>query len=60
MNDVLLNKRKVRRFMPVDESTHDDSAYTHEEIQQILLKCDERAPRDDSTDGLHWLENGST
>lgn len=43
MNDVLLNKRKITRFMPEDSSTHDDRAYTHQEISQILLKCDERS-----------------
>ena len=42
MNDVLLNKNKVNRFLPEDETDHTDRAYTHEEIQQMLLKCDER------------------
>jgi integrase len=45
MNDVLLNKRKVKRFMPADDESDDDRdrAYTHKEIQQLLLKCDERS-----------------
>lgn len=43
MNDVLLNRRKIKRFLPEDNSTHDDRAYTHEEIQQILFQCDERS-----------------
>jgi integrase len=44
MNDILVNKRKIKRFLPSDESDKpDDRAYTHEEIQQMLLKCDERA-----------------
>jgi len=42
MNDVLLNKKKVNRFLPEDESDHTDRAYT-QEIQQMRLKCDERA-----------------
>lgn len=41
MNDILLNKKKVNRFLPEDESDHTDRAY--EEIQQMLQKCDERA-----------------
>jgi integrase len=43
MNDVLLNRRKINKFMPANRQTHDDRAYTHEEISQILLKCDERS-----------------
>ena len=43
MNDVLLNKRKITRFVPPNESANDERAYTHEEIAQILLKCDERS-----------------
>jgi integrase len=43
MNDVLLNKRKIKRFLPADRRATDrDRAYTHEEIQRILLNCDER------------------
>lgn len=43
MNDVILNKRKVIRFLPPNEGTREDRAYTHEEIHQILDKCDERS-----------------
>ena len=44
MNDITtINKKKIKRFAPPDESSRDDRAYTHEEIQQILLTCDERA-----------------
>lgn len=44
MNDVMLNKRKIKRFLPEDVSDHNsDRPYTNEEIQQMLLKCDERA-----------------
>jgi integrase len=39
-NDIELNKRKIRRYYPSDESTHDDRPYTTKEIQQILsLGC---------------------
>jgi integrase len=41
---MILNKRKIKRFLPPDESTkQEDRAYTHEEIQQMLLNCDERS-----------------
>lgn len=44
MNDALLNKRKIKRFMPADEREKDrDRAYTHEEIAQMLRNCDERS-----------------
>ncbi|MPZ06717.1 MAG: hypothetical protein GEU26_09955 [Nitrososphaeraceae archaeon] len=45
MNDILLNKRKITRFIPADDSdksadsaaTNGDRAYTHEEIHQIIV-----------------------
>jgi integrase len=43
MNDIVLNKRKIIRFLPPNEGTREDRAYTHEEIHQILDKCDERS-----------------
>jgi integrase len=51
MNDILLNKRKITRFIPQDDSdtesdnaaTEKDRAYTHEEIQQILQSLDYRS-----------------
>jgi len=51
MNDILLNKRKITRFIPQDDSeteadnaaTQKDRAYTHEEIQQILHSLDYRS-----------------
>jgi integrase len=43
MNDVVLNKRKINKFIPPDESSKYDRAYTTEEIQRILLYCDERS-----------------
>lgn len=50
MNDIILNKRKITRFMPQDDSDSEsdeaaengDRAYTHEEIQQLLQSCDNR------------------
>jgi hypothetical protein len=36
MNDINLNKRKVIRFLPLDEGPREDRAYTHEEIVDIL------------------------
>lgn len=41
-NDIELNKRKIRRHFPSDESTNDDRPYTTEEIQRILSVCDLR------------------
>jgi integrase len=43
MNDVVLNKRKIKRFLPPDESDHSDKPYTVEQIGQILKNCDERS-----------------
>lgn len=44
MNDILLNKYKVRKFMPEDDNDRDrDKAYTHQQIRQILEVCDERS-----------------
>lgn len=42
MNDVPLNKRKITRFIPPDESTRKDKAYRVEDIGAILESCDER------------------
>jgi integrase len=47
MNDVILNKRKITRFIPSDDNNADyangDRAYTHEEVYQIVQPCDDRA-----------------
>jgi integrase len=46
MNDFNLSsssKKKVKRFLPSDDSTHDDRPYTVDEIGKILSKCDERS-----------------
>ena len=47
MNDFpisIASRKKFKRFLPPDESTHEDRPYTTEEIQQILDKCyDERS-----------------
>jgi len=42
MNDVLLNKRKIHKFIPPNESSHEDRPYTIEEIQRILDHSNER------------------
>lgn len=41
-NDIELNKRKIRRYLPPDESTSDDRFYTLKEIQKLLSICDLR------------------
>ena len=43
MNDVILNKRKVTRFIPPNESSNEDRPYTTNEIKRILEKCDVRS-----------------
>ncbi len=50
MNDILLNKRKITRFIPADDSTMNsehaatdgDRAYTHEEIGHIIQHSGDR------------------
>ena len=42
MNDVLLNWKKINRFIGSLVRTVKDRAYTKQEIQQLLEKCDER------------------
>ena len=42
MNDVLLNKHKIARFIPQDEDHEEDECYTHQEIQRLLSVSDER------------------
>lgn len=42
-NDIELNKRKVRRYFPSDESVNDDRPYTTEEVQRILAVSDLRS-----------------
>lgn len=45
MNDYHLNTKKIRRFLPEDESDYygKDRPYSVEEIERILAKCDVRA-----------------
>ena len=41
-NEIELNKRKIRRYYPSDESVYDDRPYSVGEIQQILSVSDLR------------------
>jgi integrase len=45
MNDYHLNVKKIRRFLPEDESEYytKDRPYSVKEIEQILSKCDVRS-----------------
>jgi hypothetical protein len=36
MNDISLNTRKIRRFLPPDEGMREDRTYTREEIASML------------------------
>jgi hypothetical protein len=38
-NDIELNKRKIRRYFPSDESVKEDRPYTREEISKTLSVC---------------------
>ncbi len=42
MNDLVMNKKKIKRFLPPDESTHDDRLYTDDEMQRIITECSKR------------------
>ena len=42
-NDIELNKRKIRKYYPSEETVHEsDRPYTIEEIQRIIAVCDLR------------------
>lgn len=43
MNDVILNKRKITKFIPPNEASNEDRPYTTDEIKLILEKCDVRS-----------------
>jgi integrase len=44
MNDVSLNTKKIKRFLPADEGHYNqDRPYSINEIQQISDKCDVRS-----------------
>ena len=43
MNDVVLNWKKVSNYLGENTKLFKDRAYTTEEIQQLLVKADERA-----------------
>jgi hypothetical protein len=42
MNDIQLNRKKLNRFVPPDESARYDRPYTHDEIERLLRTADER------------------
>jgi integrase len=39
MNDISLNRRKILRFLPPNEGTRPDEAYTHEQIHNMIQTC---------------------
>jgi integrase len=41
-NDIELNRRKIKRYYPSDESVNDDRPYTVEEKSRMLSVCDLR------------------
>ena len=43
MDDIQVNKHKIKRHLPYDESTRDDRPYSIEEIQRIRAVCDQRS-----------------
>ena len=42
MNDVLLNWKKIRKFIKTDVARNNDEAYTHEDIRKLLEISDIR------------------
>jgi site-specific recombinase XerD len=42
MNDIVLNWRKISSYLPENTRVNKDRAYTIQEIQNMLTKCDER------------------
>jgi hypothetical protein len=42
INDVMLNKNKITKFMPEQKIRRKDRAYTHKEIHSLLDTADER------------------
>jgi hypothetical protein len=45
MNDISLNRNKIKRFLPSDDTEHnsEDRSYSIEEISRIIDKCDIRS-----------------
>jgi integrase len=39
LNNLLVNKKRVRYFLPPERSAHEDRLYTEEEMQHILGAC---------------------
>ena len=39
INDVEVNRKRVRRFFPSDDSVHDDRLYKPDEMQRIWAEC---------------------
>jgi integrase len=42
VNDVILNVKKMGRYLPVSRRTRTDRSYTHQEISKLLSIADER------------------
>ena len=42
MNDMILNWKKIRKFVKTDVAKHTDEAYTHEDVRRILEISDIR------------------
>jgi integrase len=42
VNDVVLNKRKIGKFIPPDENNDADRHYTHDEIEKLIQDSDRR------------------
>ena len=42
INDIMLNSKKINRFMPAKTRIRKNRGYTHEEIQKLLDIADER------------------
>lgn len=39
LNDILVRKKRIRRFMPPERCAHDDRLYSSDEMQRIIDAC---------------------
>jgi len=54
MNDIVINVKKISKFIGEPTRLHEDRPYTHEEILQLLNVCDLRSPGVDF--GVNWYK----
>ena len=55
MNDVVLNKTKIGKYLGDRTRSHKDRAYTTEEIGRALNVCDERIKSSHTASSFFWV-----